>query len=75
MGTNVMNFDAELKAIILALKHLLYGINAFKKAVLLVDSKAAIEAVTSNNIPQTNKLKDVRQCLKMMKRLQKIITF
>jgi len=47
VGVNKSNFDREIEAISLALQHLLHRLQAFEKVVILVDSKAAIQAVSS----------------------------
>ena len=49
IGRNISNFDEEIEAISLALQQLLYRLQAFEKVVILVDSKAAIQTVSSNS--------------------------
>jgi hypothetical protein len=47
-GVNKSNFDGEIEAICLALEQLLYRLQAFEKVIIVVDSKSAIQAVSSN---------------------------
>jgi len=49
VGVNKSNLDGEIQAISLALQHLLYRLQAFEKVGILVDSKAAIQAVSSKS--------------------------
>ena len=48
VGNNRTSFDGEITAIAIALQQLLLRPTAFKKAVLLVDSKYAIQMIASN---------------------------
>jgi len=48
VGNNRTSFDREITAIAIALQQLLLRPTAFKKAVLLVDSKYAIQMIASN---------------------------
>ena len=50
-GVNKSNFDGEIDATCLALQQLLCRLQAYEKVVIVVDSKAAIQAVTSNCQP------------------------
>jgi ribonuclease HI len=73
VGINKSNFDGELGAICLALQQLLYKLQAFE--VCVVDTKAAIQAVSSNSQPKSNKINDIKQALKHIKALKKIVIF
>jgi hypothetical protein len=48
VGSNRTSFDGETTAITTALHQLLLRPTAFKKAILLVDSKSAIQNIASN---------------------------
>ena len=61
-GINKSNSDGELGAICLALQQLLYRLQAFE--VCIVDTKAAIQAVSSNNQPKSKKINDIKRALK-----------
>ena len=75
VGTNTTNFDGEIEAVFLALQQLLYRIDAFRKVVFLVDSKAAIQAISSNRQTRTTKIHNIKQMLKHLQALQKTIVF
>ena len=49
VGVNKSNFDGEIEAISLALQQFLYRLQALEKVVILVGSKAAIQAVSSKS--------------------------
>jgi hypothetical protein len=55
VGVNKSHFDGVIEAISLALQQLLYRLQAFEKVVILVDSKAAIQTVSSNSQPKSKK--------------------
>jgi ribonuclease HI len=62
VGINKSNSDGVLGAICLALQQLLYRLQAYE--VYIVDTKAAIQAVSSNNQPKSKKINDIKQALK-----------
>jgi ribonuclease HI len=43
--------------------------------VILVDSKAAIQAVSSNSQPKSKKINDIKQALKPLHAFKKIVIF
>lgn len=49
VGQHKIDFDAKVEAIKFTLEQFTYRINKYKKAVFLVDSKATIQAIASNN--------------------------
>ena len=53
VGRYKMNFHKDTEAIFLALQQLIYHPNTFQKAVLMVDSQAAIQVVPSNKQQQS----------------------
>jgi len=57
VGVNKSNFDGEIEAISLALQHLLHRLQAFETVAIVVDSKAAIQAVSSKSV--TKKINDI----------------
>ena len=67
------NFDGEIEAVSLALQQLLYRIDALKKVVFLMDSEAAIQAISSNSQP--TKINNIKQKLNHLQALQKTIVF
>lgn len=70
LGTDTTNYDGEIEAIYIALRQLMnLPLNKFNKAVILSDSKAAIQAICSN---ATKKSTKIRECYKMLIQLQKI---
>ena len=48
---------------------------AFKKAVLLVDSKSPIQTVASNKQATTQTVKDARRIIKLLNRQGKMVAF
>ncbi|XP_071035169.1 uncharacterized protein [Parasteatoda tepidariorum] len=75
VGYNMSNFDAEISAISIALENLKNKINYFTKAVILVDSKAAIQAVAINHDSNTQTISDIRDNLIFLENANKIIMF
>lgn len=75
VGENKTNFDAEVKAIQIAVQQLIYRPQAFHKAVLLIDSKAAIQAIAANNPPTSEIIKETRTLIKQLTNLGKQIHF
>ena len=67
-GSNKTNFDGETTAITKALHQLILRPTAFKKAVLLVDSKAAIQAVASNKQATLQIVNEARKTIKLLNR-------
>ena len=49
VGINKSNFDGDIETISLDLQQLLYRLQTFEKMVILVDSKAAIQALSSKS--------------------------
>ena len=74
-GVNKLNFDGEIEAINLALKQLLYRLQAFEQVVILVDSKSVTQAVSSTSQPKTKKINDIEQALKHLKAIKKTVIF
>nr|XP_015912089.1 uncharacterized protein LOC107442917 [Parasteatoda tepidariorum] len=69
------NFDAEIFAISIALENLKNKISYFTKAVILVDSKAAIQAVAINHDSDTQTISEIRDNLIFLENASKIIMF
>ena len=74
VGVNKSNFDKDIEAISLALQQLMYRLQAFEKVVILVDSKAAIQTVSSNSQPKSKKINNIKQALKYLQAFKKIVT-
>jgi ribonuclease HI len=68
VGTNNSAFDEEVKAIEVALNNLSFRLKMFTKAAIVADSKAAIQAITSNQTPEDE---TITECRKLLKHLQK----
>ena len=60
LGTNSTHFDGQLEAINSALKHLFHHFTSFCKAVILSDSKSAIQAIAANN-PTSSRVSEIHQ--------------
>jgi ribonuclease HI len=67
-GTNNSAFDGEVKALEVALNNLSFHLKMFTKAAILVASKAAIQAITSNQTPEDE---TIIECSKLLKHVQK----
>jgi len=65
VGSNRTSFDGEITAIAMALQQLLLRPMTFKKAVLLVDYKSAIQTVASNKQVTTQTVKEARRTIKL----------
>jgi len=59
----------------MALQQLFLRATAFKKAVVLVDSKPAIQTVASNKQATTQTVKEARRTIKLLNRQGKIVAF
>jgi len=59
----------------MALQQLLLRPMAFKKAVLLANSKSAIQTVASNKQATTQTVKEARRTIKLLNRQGKTVTF
>ena len=70
-----INFNGETEAIALALQQLLNRLQAFEKVVILVDSKAANQAVSSISQPKSKKINDIKQVLKHLQAFKKTVIF
>ena len=75
VGVNESNFDGEIETISMALQHLIYRLHAFEKVVILVDSKAAFEVVSSNSQPKSKKISDIKQALIHLQAFKKVVIF
>ena len=75
VGSNGNSFDGEITAITMALQQLLLRPTAFKKAVLLVDSKSAIQTVASNKQATTQIVKEVGRATTLLNRQGKTTAF
>jgi ribonuclease HI len=64
VGSKRTSFDREIKAIAMALQQLLLRPTAFKNAVLLVDSKSAIQTAASKKQATTQIVKEARRTIK-----------
>ena len=69
VGENKTNFDAELEAIQFSLAQLLHRVTNFKKVVFLVDSKSAIQKITSQNASESATVTDIRNSLKLLTKI------
>jgi len=65
----------EIEAISLVLQQLIYRLQAFEKLVILMDSKAAIQAASSNNQPKSKKINNIKEALKHRQASKKIVKF
>jgi hypothetical protein len=72
---SLTSFDGEITAIATALQQLLLRPTAFKKVILLVDSKSAIQAVASNKQATTQTVIERRKTIKLRKRQGKTVAF
>ena len=72
VGINRTSFDREITAIAMALQQLLLRPMAFKKAVLLVDSKSGIQTVASNKQVTTQTVKEARSTIKLLDRARQL---
>ena len=70
-----INFDGEIDVISLALKELLCRLKTFEKVVILVGSRAAIQAVSSNSQTKPKKINDIKQALKHLQAFKKVVIF
>ena len=75
VGSNRTSIDGEITAIATALLQLLLRRTVFKKAVLLEDSKSAIQTVASNKQATTQTVKEARRTIKLLKRQGKTVAF
>ncbi|KAL1447160.1 hypothetical protein WDU94_012235 [Cyamophila willieti] len=73
LGKYTTNFDGEVEAIKLATQQLLYRTHCFNQAVILSDSKAAIQAIVNTNENTSDKIREIRAILKQLRQLKKII--
>uniref|UniRef100_A0A8D9AVJ4 RNase H type-1 domain-containing protein n=1 Tax=Cacopsylla melanoneura TaxID=428564 RepID=A0A8D9AVJ4_9HEMI len=73
LGKYTTNFDGEVEAIKLATQQLLYRTHCFNQAVILSDSKAAIQAIISTSENTSDKIREVRAILKQPRQLGKAI--
>ena len=73
VGSNRTSFDREITAIAMALQQLLLRPMAFKKPVLLVDSKSAIQTVASNKQATTQTVKEARRTINLLNRQDKTV--
>lgn len=74
VGEHSTNFDAEISAIYTSLQQLLYRIRHFTNAVILSDSSAAIQAITSSNCKSVQ-IKECQQIISQLEKLQKHLCF
>jgi ribonuclease HI len=74
-GNNRTSFDGETTAINKGLHQLLLRPMAFKKAVLLVDSKAAIQAIDTNKQATSQTVNEARKTIKLLNRQGKTVVF
>jgi hypothetical protein len=68
IGVQGTAFEGEVKAIKVELLHFIPRIHNFNRAVILIDSKAAIQAVASNTTPKVPSITDCRQMLQTLSR-------
>ena len=73
IGQNKTVFEGESQAILFALTQLLYRQKIFEKAVILVDSKSVIQAISSRKKPKTNTIQKIKKLLTKISRLKKHI--
>jgi ribonuclease HI len=74
-GTNNSAFDGEVKATEVALNNLSFCMKMFTKAAILADSKAAIQAIASNQTPEDETITECRKLLKHLQKQNKSIAF
>jgi Ribonuclease HI len=70
-GSNTTNFDGEITAIDIALQHILYRTNEFQNAVILSDSKAAIQAISNYSEDPSSTIREIRSKIKQIYNLKK----
>ncbi|KAI5752692.1 hypothetical protein M8J77_019486 [Diaphorina citri] len=75
LGPCTTNFDGEVEAIKIAVQQLLYRTNLFSRAVILSDSKAAIQSIANMGDSPTKETYDIYQMIKQLKSLNKQIAF
>jgi len=75
VGVNKSKFDRDTEAISLALQQLMYRLQAFAKVVILVDEKAAIQAVSSNSQPKSKEINNIKEALKHLQAFKKMVIF
>lgn len=73
IGQNKTVFEGESQAILFALTQLLYRQKIFEKAVILVDSKSVIQAISSRKKPKTSTIQEIKKLLTQISRLKKHI--
>ena len=75
VGSNRTSLDGAITAIATALQLLLLRLMAFQKAILLVDSKSAIQIAASNKQATTQTVKEARGTIKLLNRQGKTVAF
>ena len=56
-------------------ENLAYNFTKFNKAIVLVDSKAAIQAITQNKVPESETIRECRTLLKFFENQKKWVGF
>ena len=74
VGKHLTAYDGEIEAIHTALKQLLLHLERFTKAVILTDSRAAIESISSSDPLPSIKIETCRKIIAQQKNYSKIIS-
>ncbi|KAI5720833.1 hypothetical protein M8J77_012264 [Diaphorina citri] len=73
LGTFTTNFDGEIAAIKIALLQILNRANQFERAVILSDSKAAIQSITNCSEDPSVEIREIRSIIKQLQNQKKTI--
>ena len=73
IGKNTTNFDGEIDAIYTSLQNLFICLQSCQNIFILLDSKAAIQAIASINCPKMEKIKEFQRMLTQIQSLGKTI--
>lgn len=73
VGRNKTNFDAEIEAISYALLTVLNRTHNYHTIVILTDSEAVIQAISSHSSTTNKTLKDILQTIRVLQKLNKYI--
>ncbi|KAI5738059.1 hypothetical protein M8J77_002519 [Diaphorina citri] len=73
LGTFTTNFDGEIAAIKIALLQILNRTNQFERAVILSDSKAAIQSITNCSEDPSVEIREIRSIIKQLQNQKKTI--
>lgn len=75
VGQHLSNFDAEVYAVFLAVSNLKSRIESFSKAVILVDSRSAIEAIALQHYSEPSIVTKIKQNIRFLNMNSKTVEF